>query len=377
MVVSNQLNVLLVIDSLGSGGAQRQMTYLAQGLAGRGHKVEMFIYHPDLNHFEHELEEANIRIIKYRKKSRLDPGPIRELRRLVNKNQYDAAVSFLRTPGIYTVLATLGAGTRSIVSERAMFHDDNLPFSLRALYQTYRFADVFTVNSRAQRDQILRLFPWSESKLVPIWNAVNLSRFQPRDEAATSSGNQTRLLAAGTIVSWKNASSLIRGLKVARERGADVTVDWAGRVLDSLESKAERTLCDDLVNELQMEAAWRWLGVQRNMSEVYGNYDALVHPSFREGVPNVVCEAMASGLPVLASDSGDHPLLIDPGINGYLFSALDPESIADAIVQFHALNVDERTRLGVAARRFAESAFNPETYIDQYERAMTAPLHKN
>jgi len=49
-------------------------------------------------------------------------------------------------------------------------------------------------------------------------------------------------------------------------------------------------------------------------------HDAFVHPSFYEGMPNVVCEALAAGLPVLVSDVCDHPLLVEKGVQGFLFS---------------------------------------------------------
>ena len=46
------MRILCVIDSLGSGGAQRQMVSLAQGMVARSHEVEFFVYHPELDHFK-------------------------------------------------------------------------------------------------------------------------------------------------------------------------------------------------------------------------------------------------------------------------------------------------------------------------------------
>ncbi|MCH8799793.1 MAG: glycosyltransferase [Chloroflexi bacterium] len=365
------LSILLVIDSLGSGGAQRQLVWLAIGLAKRGHNVALFTYYSRIDHFKGELEEHKIELLEVEKRYRFDFRPVLALRRIIALRRFDSVISFLNTPNIYTVLATFGnQNTRVVVSERKMFPDGRLRILVWMRYQFYRFADVVTVNSYHQRDRILRKFPWCRYKLFEIWNGVNLSRFTPRPRRDINSRGGLRIIAVATVVDWKNAYNLIKALALAKTEGAELHIDWAGRVLPTKSSRYEYKRCQQLIDSLKLEHEWRWLGVCENMHQVYRNYDALAHPSFAEGLPNVICEALATGLPVLAGDVCDHPLLIRDGVNGWIFDPGDPRSIADALLKLFRKSNAERVKMSHEARRFAEKKLGMDTLVDKYEQLL-------
>ena len=117
------------------------------------------------------------------------------------------------------------------------------------------------------------------------------------------------------------------------------------------------------------------MGVQANVAELLHRYPALIHPSLYEGLPNVVCEALACGLPVLASDVCDHALLVSEGERGFLFEPTFPESIAAAITKFSALSGEGRERLSRNARRYAEANLGVERMVSAYEDLFWQLLH--
>jgi len=88
--------------------------------------------------------------------------------------------------------------------------------------------------------------------------------------------------------------------------------------------------------------------------------DGLVLPSSFEGFPNVVMEAMASRLPVLASRVGDVPSMIDDGRTGLLVDANDPDALLAGLRRFLTLDADSRRTLGEAARSAIESRYRIE-----------------
>ena len=112
------------------------------------------------------------------------------------------------------------------------------------------------------------------------------------------------------------------------------------------------------------------------MPELMRRYDALVLPSMWEGVPNVVCEALASGLPVLASDVSDIPLLLQDGVNGFLFAPHKVEGIAGAIIRFGALPASGRGAMATAGRAFAETRLSLAQCTDCYERLLLGPEYR-
>lgn len=359
--------ILFVIDSLGSGGAQRQLVSLAIGFAKRGYDVALFNYNPKIDHFRRVLEQHEIKVHDIQKRYRFDLRPAFEIRRILASRRIRAVLSFLDTPNIYAILATIdNRHVKVAVSERFTFSDGRLGIAVWLRFQFYRFADFVTVNSYHQRDRILKFFPWCQPKLHTIWNGVDLSSFFPRQRRAEDSGSRKRMLAVATLVDWKNAYNLIRALALVKDAGIELQIDWAGRLQSTPNSQSEYERCQRQIEELGLIHDWRWLGVCENMQQLYSEYDALVHPSFKEGLPNAICEALATGLPVLASNVCDHPLLIQDGVNGYLFDPQNPDSIAGALIKFSRQSETERAQMSVEARRFAETKLGIDTLVEEY-----------
>jgi len=100
------MNLLFVIDSLGSGSAQKQLVMLASGMKARGHRVDVLIYHPELDFFEAELTAAGISLIKLEKKTRFGLEILKGLITTINQNSHDVALSYLATPNIYLELSS-------------------------------------------------------------------------------------------------------------------------------------------------------------------------------------------------------------------------------------------------------------------------------
>jgi hypothetical protein len=99
------MKLLFVIDSFGSGGAQRQMVQLAVGLAEAGHELEFFIYVPSHDHFRRVVEDADILVHEYVKSSRYSLGIVPRLARVMRDGAFDLVLAYLTTPGVYAELA--------------------------------------------------------------------------------------------------------------------------------------------------------------------------------------------------------------------------------------------------------------------------------
>jgi glycosyltransferase involved in cell wall biosynthesis len=101
------------------------------------------------------------------------------------------------------------------------------------------------------------------------------------------------------------------------------------------------------------------------------SHDALIHPAYFEGLPNSVCEALASGLPVLISNTLDHPLLVQDGVSGLLFDPYSPVAIANAIQCFAKLDDTERCKMSQSARLYAEKELSLDKCVEKYEHLLS------
>jgi len=110
----------------------------------------------------------------------------------------------------------------------------------------------------------------------------------------------------------------------------------------------------------------RFLGRIEDMCEIYRLFDIFVLPSNNEGISNTILEAMASGLPVIASHVGGTPELIEHGINGLLFPLGDVTSLADRI-RAYSDNPAIAASHGIKARKTVETNFTIGKMVSSYE----------
>jgi glycosyltransferase involved in cell wall biosynthesis len=358
------MRVLLVIDDLGSGGAQRQLIGVAVGLAARGHRVGCFTYYPDA-HFAPDLAAVGVTRHEHRKSGRFAVAPVLALRRTISQGRYEAVIAFQETPAVYAELAAgLRGGVRLIVVESNIVYGGHATTGRILKSHLHRLADVVVSNSHTHHEWLAQRFPFLRDRLRTVWNGVDLRTFRPAHRRPARTWVQ--LLGIGRLAPQKNVPALAEALAKVRATGADVRVDWVGRVDD--ESEAERAYA--AVERFQLGEAWRWLGQRDDVPALLRDCDALILPSLWEGLPNVVCEALASGVPVLASRASDNAQLVPDGVNGFNFAAEDVNAIADSILRFVALHEGERDAMRHRAREFAERELSFPTYVDRYERVL-------
>lgn len=368
------MKILLVIDHLGLGGAQRQLVTLAKGLSLKGHSIGIFVYYPEYTHFESELCNLNIKIHKFHKKSKFSLSVMMNLVRTLRDNQYQIALSFLNTPNFYLEVASLFLKDIPIVvSERSTFLPGRVSTKMRLQKQFHRLADHVTVNSYYQQTRMLEEFPWVKSKLSTIYNGLDLGHFRPFSRAENThdahDANPFEFLVLSNAAPLKNALGLARSLAVYRERfGKLPVIRWAGRFTNAVGDKAYLDEVNDFIERNGLKGHWSWLGVRSDVVELLNSHHALIHPSFYEGLPNAVCEALACGRPVIVSSVCEHPRLVQNTETGFLFKPDDSGDIALKMHDFCLLTERERSLMGEKARDFAEKNLSIERYISDYEK---------
>jgi glycosyltransferase involved in cell wall biosynthesis len=367
------MRLLCVIDNLGSGGAQRQLVALGVDLRRRGHTVAFFVYQPQ-NFFAAPLEQAGIGVARALKRSRWSPAPLLALRKMITSGAHDAVLSFLETPCVYAELARVGRRSpRLVVSERFCDSADGAASPRSVLRQLHRLADAVTTNSHHQRESLEAAHPWMRGRVRTIWNGVDLDRFVPRARALqTTATDELKLLVVSSVSFYKNGLKVIEALDLLRSRsGLRPSLTWIGD--HQLHIPSRRAASEAMHREIaarRLADQWRWVEPTPEVGALMVSHDALVHASIGEGLPNVVCEALACGLPVLASRVLDHPRLVQEGLTGLLFDPYDASSLAGAIQRYSEMTRPQRTAMGAAARAFAEMHLSMDRYVSAYEQLL-------
>ncbi|WP_151736199.1 glycosyltransferase family 4 protein ['Paenibacillus yunnanensis' Narsing Rao et al. 2020] len=177
------------------------------------------------------------------------------------------------------------------------------------------------------------------------------------------------LLYVGRLAPEKDVGTLLSAIRLlppSAEAGIHLLVVGDGPLLHELQAQAPDNVT--------------FTGARHGeeLAELYASADLFVFPSSTETFGNVVLEAMASGLPVIAAGGGAAPELVAPGVNGRLFAPQDPQALALAIMQA-AADPDGRAAMGREGRRLAlgrswESVFDGliADYADVIERKAAA-----
>ncbi|MDD3800321.1 MAG: glycosyltransferase family 4 protein [Novosphingobium sp.] len=209
--------------------------------------------------------------------------------------------------------------------------------------------DRFIVPSRFVAQRYARA-GWSSECLEVIPNGIDLDRFHPAGAPPHLAG-PVRITYAGYFGAHKGVTTLLDAFATLPAPLSD-----APALLQLAGEGPERDAYAVRIEKLGLKGRVRFLGkiAPGDMSDVYARSDIVVLPSiWDENQPVCLMEAMAAGLPVIASRKGGIPELVEHGVNGLLFAAGD---VADLGAQLAALvaDADLRRRAGREGRRRVE-----------------------
>jgi len=358
--------LLFVIDNLGSGGAQNQLTLLARLLHKEGYTIEFFTYH-DGDFFRHRLDKLNIPIHKYKKKSKIGIPTIRQLSAIIQNKSFDVVVSFLQTPSFYSALVKYLTKRKLplLISERFISFENRNSIRYYLKKFSHQQASFATTNSNHERERLIEKGLTKSDKIKTIYNVVDLNHFKPSAETKL----KKKLLCVASVSQYKNGMCVVEALhNLKRKNQLDVSISWVGNKVYTIPERAAYIrLMEQKIEEYELTENWNWIDPTQNILEFYLSHDALVHASYREGLPNVVCESLSCGLPLILSNILDHPILTDQGNNGFLFSHTKPEELSNSIINFYQLTEKEKHTMRKKCREFAEKHFSEERFISEYK----------
>ncbi len=363
------MKILCFIDSLGSGGAQRQLCTLAVLFKKMGDDVSVLTYHRD-DFYLPMLQEAGIQ--RQCVESTSPIGRIFDIRRFLRNGDQDVVLAFLDAPNLYAELAALPRKKWGLVVSERSANPNRTRFVDYLMRKTHRFADYVTANSHTNRLMIEKAAPNLKPKLVTVYNAIDLERFSPAFADCASSDGNFRFITAASFQHAKNPINLIEALALLKtdRPKQKIAFDWHGRLPDPISEPDKTVLLEkarSLVSRLGLADVFQFLDPTPRIEERYRQADAIVLPSLYEGLPNVVCEAMSCGRPIIMSDVCDAGNLVIPGKNGFLFDPLSPRSIADALIRFVDCSVEKRLNMGAASRELAIKTFDPQIVANHYQ----------
>jgi L-malate glycosyltransferase len=279
-------------------------------------------------------------------------------KKLIKKNSYQLTHSFFSVPcGFLSLLFKWQYKIPYIISLRGA----DVPGYAERFSWLYTFlkplikfiwkkADAVVSNSEGLKDLALKSKP--DQKIDIIHNGTDIQNFKP-DDNIKNKEKFIVTLGGSRVAARKGIRYLIEAVRELSQKYPQiyVTIIGEGSEKESLENLAEKLKIKDKINFL----GWVDYKVEyKKIASYYQEASVFVLPSLNEGMSNAMLEALASGLPILATDTGGTRELVQDGENGFIIKMRDSKDIADKI---EILIKDENLcrRMGENSRRKAES----------------------
>jgi len=365
----------MVVPSLIAAGMETVVARLTRGLARRGHDVGVTCIEfegalaaslRDQGHTVTLVPTPGVRTI-------FRPTPLRDWFRQIRPDVVHAhSGSWLK--------AVRGAALAGVPRRVCTIHglEQNEPWhaSIWNWWAARQTQGIVTV-SRPLKQFLQRDARLDPQRIRVIPNGIDTTIFCPgeptRPERA-SLGFQPGQFVIGHVARFapvKNHGFLIEAFARLLDSQPNATLALVGD--GPLRDEIQKTVADR-----QLKDHVRFLGEHSNLAPIYRAFDAFVLPSLAEGTSMSVLEAMATGLPVVASSVGGTPDLLDDGAAGVLVPVNDVPAF-NAALQRLIVEPVLRDRLGSAARQRAATVYSEETMLDRYEDIYsggnTPPLH--
>lgn len=340
------LNILQVCSAREVGGGERHLVDLTKSLAARGHSVYVALI-PNSPLISELSFLPTQQILEVPLRNSMDLSSAMHLARLTREHPVDIIHAHVARDYPLTAFASARAGNIPYVLTRHVL------FPLKSVQRLIlRRASRIIAVSQAVAATLEGQGIFDSDKIVTIPNGINIERFaetaKHRTRPLDHDNDATKLIVGmvGHLAPIKGQRDYVRAAAIVAAERLDVDFVIVGE--DKARTGEHRSAIESLIAELKLKKRIQLLGWLDDVRGVLGSLDLFVSPSRAEPFGLVIVEAMASGVPVVATMSEGAREIIEDGVTGRLVPLEDPDALAKAVKELLA-DPSERQRLSVNA----------------------------
>ncbi len=365
------MKILQICSARQLGGGERHLADLANGLARRGHDV--FVAVIPASPLLAELSAVpKQNIVELPMRNSLNVAGALKLARFVRRHEIEIVHAHVARDYPLAALATRRAGARLVLTRHVLFPLNRIhKLTLRRTARVIAVSQAVGEGLRAQNI-------FDQDKIVCIHNGIDVDRFVPgREDAAGHEQGTDKKLRVGMIghlAPIKGQEDFIHAAAIVCGLRDDVEFIIAGE--DKSRGGEHRRSLEDLIDKLILTKRVRLIGWVDDVARLLPTFDLLVSPSRSEPFGLSIIEAMAGGVPVIASMSEGAREIIDDSQTGRLVPIGNAEALADAISELLS-DPGQRERLSANAQRVVRERFSLERMLEATEQVYRDVVEKS
>lgn len=354
--------IICFIASLSSGGAEHQLSMLANFLSVENYDVTLLTYGDAEDHYE--LNDRINRIKIAQKKSKIKK--ILSLFKFVITTKAECIISFGARENFMLLIPLLfNRSVKMIAGERCVIWDGLKWYNKMNYKFLYSRADYIVPNSKTQENDIKVNWPKLANKTKAIFNYTAI------DEICMSPLPNRDFIKVGIFSRYSKQKNYIRFssvVKTLKEKcNKRFEFHWYGnKHNDQGMYLEEYNQFSKMIDEYKIDDVLKLHDHVKDAVSLFDDYDVLSLPSLTEGFSNALSEYICSGHPVVASDVADNSIMVHDGENGFLFNPEDEEDMVKTYIDMFNTSYSRRCEMGKKSRMFAERLFCKETFVKSY-----------
>lgn len=331
---------------------------------------EVFVIAPVDEYISYREKYSEVRHFNLRMMDRDGTNPFRdillvlEMIRRYRKLSPDVVLHFTNKPNIYGGIAAKIAGVKSIAVVTGLGHafiNNGLTKSIMEwLYrQTGMLHEKFIFENADDRALFIQLKIISESKSISVKGCgVDTEYF--KQSTTPKSAENIIFTFIGRLLYDKGIKEFVSAARIIKAKHPEVQFWVVGELDDDNPSTVDR---DELVRWIDQDTII-YQGFHKDIRPIINESNCIVLPSYREGLPRTILEAMSMSRPVITTDTAGCRETVDEGLNGYLVPIKDVDALAVAIQKIIDLTPEERTNMGIQGREKVLKEFNDQLIAD-------------
>lgn len=355
-------NILHLIETSEPGGAETVLANIAKHLDPD--TFDSLVCVLEDGWLTEHLKKLGIPYVVIENKWSYDPLFLIRLTRLIRRHRIDIVHSHEFMMTVYGAVGAKLTRVPMIGTMHGKVYYPERARRVRMLKFALSLSSKMVAVSEDLRKYLAGLFGSDSAKLITLYNGIDLSKYssieskQQSRELLSISENAPVAGTVGSLFKVKGLNYLLDAVPMIRNAHPDFVLLIAGEGEQESELKSQ-------AESLGLGESVRFLGFRDDIPRVLNAMDVYVCSSLSEGHSLSILEAMALAVPIVATEVGGNPELIDDGLNGILVKKEDPSALADGICSL--LNdPDLGKKFGDESRSIVEERFSLESMIREY-----------
>lgn len=372
MEKQKKTSICIVIDNLGPGGTQRQLIEYLTHADRERFVVTVVNLDAGYETLADDIRRLGYEIIGIPHRGFFNPRTLMTLTRTFKERKPDAVHTYLFTSDLYGRIAAKLAGIRAIISSARGLDLWKQRRHLIADRLLSAITDRVIINAESIRPILTGAGEIDPAKIMTIYNGIDLARFAALRPAADVRG-ELGIPASAKVVGMVSRFDEPKDYETFFAAAREVLAKHPDVYFVAVGEGPQRDKFFSILNtqySIPIMSHFVFTGLRRDIPDVINAMDVCVLSSKQEGCPNVILEYMACSKPVIASNVGGCPELVEDGKTGYLFPTGDAKTLADKMLSLVNDRATARA-MGKNGRGIVENEFTCEVMAKDIELLYT------